>query len=115
MGKLIYLKDVVTLALDKDKCTGCGVCVTVCPREVLRMDNGSAAVRDRDACMECGACAMNCPAGALSVEKGVGCAAAVINSALGRKDAGCCCVLEPAADGKSVEKSRQRKTIGGCC
>ncbi len=115
MGKLIYLKNVVSLALDEDKCTGCGMCVTVCPRDVLSMNNGRAAVRDRDACMECGACAMNCPAEALSVEKGVGCAAAVINSALGRRDTGCCCVLEPAAEENGDERSSRGAKIGGCC
>jgi ferredoxin len=48
------------------------------------------ACSDHDACMECGACAMNCPTGAISVEAGVGCAAAVIMSAL-RGDKQVCC------------------------
>ncbi|MFW6334680.1 MAG: 4Fe-4S dicluster domain-containing protein [Desulfosalsimonas sp.] len=73
------------MALDQQLCTGCGICTVVCPREVLSMKNGRAEIADRDACMECGAFAVNCPAGALSVQAGVGCAPAVINSALGRK------------------------------
>ena len=39
--------------------------------------------------MECGACAMNCPAEAISVNRGVGCAAAVLNSYLGEKEISC--------------------------
>jgi hypothetical protein len=44
--------------------------------------------------MECGACAQNCPVEAIRVQSGVGCAAAVINSILGRKSASCCCTID---------------------
>lgn len=94
MGDMIYLKDVVTLELDQEKCVGCGMCLDVCPHAVLSLNNGNARIENRDACMECGACAQNCPVEALSVQVGVGCAAAVINAALGRKDSACCCVIE---------------------
>jgi NAD-dependent dihydropyrimidine dehydrogenase PreA subunit len=87
---LRYLSDVVTLELDVDCCTGCGMCVSVCPHAVFVMDDSKATIVDRDACMECGACARNCPADAIQVQAGVGCAAAVINGALGRKSE-CCC------------------------
>ena len=56
MGNMVYLKNVVTLALDTSKCNG-----------------------------------RNCPAGAVNVQTGVGCAAAVINSLLGRNGGECCC------------------------
>ncbi len=73
-----YLKNVVTLRHDPDKCTGCGRCLEVCPHRVFQPEGKLVAIRDRDACMECGACAKNCPFDAISVEAGVGCAAAVI-------------------------------------
>jgi len=92
MRPLLYLKDVVTLAFDPDKCTGCGTCLDVCPREVFRPFDGKIEVAARDACVECGACQRNCPRGALSVRPGVGCASAVINNMLGRKNA--CCVID---------------------
>jgi NAD-dependent dihydropyrimidine dehydrogenase PreA subunit len=92
MGQLLYLRDVVTLKLDEEKCTGCGMCLSVCPHAVLRLINGRVAIKNRDACMECGACAHNCPVEAVSVRSGVGCAAAVINAALGRKNASCCLI-----------------------
>ena len=94
MNRMIYLKDVTTLRLQEEKCVGCGMCLTVCPHEVLVRNNGRVQVQNRDACMECGACSRNCPTGAIMVKSGVGCAAAVINAALGRKKASCCCVIE---------------------
>ena len=97
MKKFMYLKNVVTLALDETRCGGCGVCLDVCPHQVLKMNGRGITIADRDACMECGACSRNCPTGALSVDAGVGCAAAIINGMLGRQDAtGCSCCVEPA-------------------
>jgi len=103
MTQLRYLRGVTTLALDEEKCIGCGLCITVCPHAVFSMNGGKRIqIDDRDACMECGACALNCPAEALTVDAGVGCAAAVINSILGRSDGACCCSIEPddASSGK---------------
>jgi len=78
MNTLRYLSGVASLALDSEKCTGCGMCRQVCPHGVFGYDRGNALLKDRDACMECGACALNCPTGAISVTPGVGCAQAII-------------------------------------
>lgn len=89
-----YLKNVVTLKYNIDKCTGCGICVDVCPHAVFRMENRKAVITDRDLCMECGACEKNCPFSALSVRSGVGCAWAIMMSELKGKDeisCGCDC------------------------
>ena len=110
MGELIYLEDVVTLELDHEKCVGCGMCLDVCPHAVFELDGGKALIENRDACMECGACARNCPVEALSVQAGVGCAAAVINTALGRTGSTCCCVAEEEqtpAKASPAESARQ--------
>jgi ferredoxin len=109
MSRFIYLKDVVTLALEEEKCIGCGMCSTVCPHGVFVPANGRVKIQDRNACMECGACARNCPVEAIRVQTGVGCAAAVINAALG-KDSSCCCILEPQQGG-----GEQGKQGPGCC
>jgi ferredoxin len=101
MDRLVYLRDVTTLCLFEEKCIGCGMCLTVCPREVLTQANGAVKITHRDACIECGACARNCPVKAITVRAGVGCASAIINAALGRKSSSCCCVLEPGSDGES--------------
>lgn len=107
MEKMIYLKEVVTLQLNKEKCSGCGMCTVVCPHAVFSMNKRKIQIDNRDACMECGACAMNCPTEALTVKSGVGCAAAVINTALGREGS-CCCVIE----NKSEPVKDQSKS---CC
>jgi ferredoxin len=95
MASMIYLEDVVTLKLDPDKCTGCGMCLVVCPHRVFELQDKKALISEKDACIECGACMQNCPSEAISVRTGVGCATAVINSYLGRESSSCCCIIEP--------------------
>jgi NAD-dependent dihydropyrimidine dehydrogenase PreA subunit len=114
MGTLVYLGNVVTLALDENKCVGCGLCGIVCPHNVFMINNGYAEIMDRDACMECGACAMNCPTEAGTVEAGVGCAAAVINTVLGRDSSSCCCVIEPK-EAETEKVPGQAKSNGPSC
>ena len=94
MPELRYLSDVVTLELDRGKCTGCSMCIEVCPHGVFILNEKKAEIIDHNACIECGACVMNCPAGALSVDSGPGCATAVLYSmAKGEKgeNPSCCC------------------------
>lgn len=86
-----YLKNVVTLKLEEDRCTGCGMCVSVCPHEVFEIDERKARIADRDSCMECGACEKNCPLEAIKVRAGVGCAAAMINGILTGTEPSCGC------------------------
>ncbi len=94
--KFKYLKNVSTLELNREKCTGCGKCTDVCPHNVFRLSNGKAEIIDRDLCMECSACTKNCPFGALRVKQGVGCASYVISGILNGEnpncggDSGCC-------------------------
>ena len=91
MAQLRYIPNVVTLQLDQNKCTGCGMCAEVCPHGVFVVHNPTAEIVDLDACLECGACARNCPAEAISVRAGVGCAVAVMNAARRKGEPGCGC------------------------
>jgi NAD-dependent dihydropyrimidine dehydrogenase PreA subunit len=86
-----YLKDVVTLELDQQKCNGCTMCTIVCPHEVFAMVDKKANIQNRDLCMECGACEKNCPVGAISVKSGVGCAAAIISGFIKGTGPNCDC------------------------
>jgi len=111
----VYLEGVATLKLAEDTCTGCGICLEVCPHAVLARENGRVRVGSLDACMECGACAKNCPVQAITVQTGVGCAMAVINSALGRNSASCCCVIETPAQKAADPCGSTGTGTSGCC
>ncbi len=80
--KHLYLKNVSTLSLDEEKCTGCGLCTSVCPHSVFEIRSSKAVILDKDACIECGACAKNCAFSAIRVVSGVGCAFAILNGLL---------------------------------
>jgi len=56
MGNLTYLKDVATLAMDAQKCTGCGMCIKVCPTQATAGEKKKAHSIDHDKCTRCGAC-----------------------------------------------------------
>ena len=88
---LKYLKNVVSLSLTSEKCTGCGKCTEVCPHGVFGLADGKARIVEKDLCIECGACELNCPAKALNVEAGTGCAAAIIMSWFTGKEPVCGC------------------------
>ena len=96
----VYLKNIVSLKLNQERCIGCGMCAAVCPHRVFVMDTKKAMIKDLDSCMECGACKMNCPADAIEVNSGVGCASAIIIGALKGTEPACGC----SSDGNS-----------GCC
>ncbi len=89
---MMYLKNVSTLELNVENCTGCGRCIDVCPHNVFEMADRTVRVLSYDRCMECGACMMNCAFGALTVSKGVGCASAIIIGAIRGTEpvCGCC-------------------------
>jgi len=86
-----YLKNVSTLKLNTEKCTGCGRCTEVCPHKVFEMKNGKSEIIHKDGCMECGACAKNCPFNAIEVKPGVGCAYAIIMGWLTGTEPSCDC------------------------
>lgn len=62
------------LVIEVERCKGCGLCVAVCPPEVLAMaatlnSRGYHPVEliDEQRCTSCGACALMCPDLALLV------------------------------------------------
>ena len=57
----------VTTVIDPVKCTGCGLCVKVCPSETISMQDDKARVTG-DRSMQCGHCAAVCPVDAIRVD-----------------------------------------------
>ena len=63
--------------LQENACKGCGLCVGVCPKKILRLDTGRvnnkgynpAVCDDQDKCISCAFCAMICPDLVISVYK----------------------------------------------
>jgi nitroreductase/Pyruvate/2-oxoacid:ferredoxin oxidoreductase delta subunit len=56
----------VTTIIDPTLCTGCGLCVRVCPDETISMRDGKAVVTG-NVSLHCGHCAAVCPADAIRV------------------------------------------------
>jgi len=85
----VQIQAINTLVYYPERCTGCGMCATVCPHGVFQMKERKAALVRYKACIECGACQTNCPVDAISVDSGVGCASAFIYGILTGQEPTC--------------------------
>ncbi len=69
------MKAKVTFNLNR--CKGCGLCVSVCPKKILWLDETVTNVKgyhpsgisDQSKCIACGNCAKICPDSVITVEK----------------------------------------------
>lgn len=55
------------VAIDADRCIGCGACVKDCTTARLKLENGKAVIEQGRRCMECGHCVAVCPKNAVSM------------------------------------------------
>ncbi len=55
----------MAVKIDKEKCTGCGDCIEVCPVEALKLED-EKSVCDEDECTDCLACVDECPEEAIT-------------------------------------------------
>ena len=46
--------------VDEEKCVGCGICISICKYEALKLIEGVSNV-DTEKCTGCGACTASCP------------------------------------------------------
>ena len=53
--------------IDDGLCTGCGLCIALCPTSALALDNKRALLAMPDRCTYCQACEDSCPEGAISL------------------------------------------------
>ncbi len=56
--------------VNSDKCSGCGICVDVCPMDVFRMDEETKKTNAEypEDCMTCYNCEIECPTGAIRID-----------------------------------------------
>lgn len=57
----------MAVKIDKEKCTGCGICEDICPTDAITV-NETASV-DEEKCVDCGTCVDECPNEAISPDK----------------------------------------------
>jgi 2-oxoglutarate ferredoxin oxidoreductase subunit delta len=64
------------VTIEKNRCKGCGLCVSNCPKKVLAMsreinDKGYfySSVENQPACIGCRFCAFMCPDAAITIEQ----------------------------------------------
>lgn len=65
------------VTFDKERCKGCGLCVTVCPKHIISLDKEAinqkgyhpADITDQASCIGCAFCATMCPDVIITVEK----------------------------------------------
>jgi NAD-dependent dihydropyrimidine dehydrogenase PreA subunit len=58
----------MTVKINKELCTKCGICMQRCPLDCLRADNMGFPHIQYDDCWYCGVCEYECPEKAIYVE-----------------------------------------------
>jgi 2-oxoglutarate ferredoxin oxidoreductase subunit delta len=65
------------ITVNFERCKGCGLCVSVCPKQIMRLQEEhrntkgyfTAQCTDQEACISCAMCATICPDCVIRVER----------------------------------------------
>lgn len=65
------------VTFNEERCKGCGLCVTVCPKGIVALAKDKinakgyhpAGVAEQDKCIGCASCALMCPDTVITVER----------------------------------------------
>lgn len=55
----------MSIAIDKNKCIGCGKCSIVCPGSLIKVENKKAFIKYPKDCWGCTSCLKECPVNAV--------------------------------------------------
>ena len=61
LNKATKKRGAKAIDINEKWCKACAICVEVCPKHVLMMQDLVAKVVDLDACIVCGRCEISCP------------------------------------------------------
>lgn len=66
----------VHLTFHRDHCKGCELCISVCPKQILALDESTnvkgyrpAGCTDETLCIGCASCAKICPDSVITIQK----------------------------------------------
>ena len=65
------------VSFNEDRCKGCGLCVTACPKGIVALEKEKinakgyhpASVKEMEKCIGCASCALMCPDTVITVER----------------------------------------------
>lgn len=66
----------IRLYFDRERCKGCQLCISLCPKQILSLDSVTnakgyrpACCTDEQACIGCASCARICPDSVITITK----------------------------------------------
>jgi 2-oxoglutarate ferredoxin oxidoreductase subunit delta len=65
------------VTFDKEKCKGCALCTTTCPKKIVKIEIDKtnskgyypASIEEMEECIGCGFCTLICPDVVIKIEK----------------------------------------------
>ena len=58
---------VKVILVDEKRCKGCGICIALCPKQVLALKKQKCRVEHLEVCIGCDLCQLRCPDFAIEV------------------------------------------------
>ncbi len=63
-----FCKELISISIDQERCTGCGACLRVCPSEAIKGERKKVHHLDKERCIKCKACYEACRFDAILIQ-----------------------------------------------